>query len=53
VTFTVSLRSLSTVDNQGLRHVLGGEHGLIVSRGHGTLFVAELSSLVEIIKRCA
>jgi hypothetical protein len=35
VTFKISATMLSTVDRFGTRHVLGGEHELIFSRGHG------------------
>jgi hypothetical protein len=35
VSFKVSATMLSTVDRFGTRHVLGGEHKLIFSRGHG------------------
>jgi hypothetical protein len=35
VTFNVRATMLSTVDRFGTRHVLGGEHELIFSRGHG------------------
>lgn len=35
VTFSVSAENLSTVDRHGTRHVLGGRHSLIFSRGHG------------------
>ena len=37
VHFNVTLRMLSTVGADGRRRVLGGEHGLIVSRGHGAV----------------
>jgi len=46
VHFNISLRMLSTVAADGNRHVLAGDHGLIVSRGHGSVLSATVSLIL-------